>query len=156
MSRPGRSKHEYIIAVFVQYNAYTLGYSAAKPATFLHAMQYTYKSRSFQVPIYSLPSLLPHLQDTLDSRLEAQLEPSPPPLTVQTLPLRSASLVEPLGVEVPAHTIPAHLVFHILKCPGNVDASLIVHVDCPSQCRAEFHGRWLRHWRWATAGSGVE
>jgi hypothetical protein len=136
---------------FVQYSAYTLGYSVARPATLLHAMQYTYKNRKLSDIHLSLPALLPHFQDTLDSRLEAQLEPFPPPLTVQTLPFRAASLVEPLPAEVLAHRISVALDIHHPECPGNIHSSLVVHVDCSPQCRTQLHGCWLRHWRWTAA-----
>lgn len=106
---------------------------------------------------FHLPALLPHLHHTLDRRLEALLEPSPPPLTVQTLPFRAASLVEPLPAKVPAHAVPANLRLHELERSRNVEASRVVHVNCSSQCRAEFHRRWLGHWRrTAAVASGVE
>ena len=117
-------------------------------------MQYTYKRAVAFPEIPSstpLPTLLPHLQHTLDSGLEALLEPVPPPLAVQTLPLETGSLVEPLLVEVLLDLVLGHLDLHRPESSRNIHASRVVHVDCSSKSRAKLHGCWLGRWRWCIA-----
>lgn len=103
-------------------------------------------------PASPLPALLLHLHHAPDDGLETHLEPLPPPLTVQPLPLSTVSLVESLPVEIFADAVLRHDNVHRPESLRNVEASRFINVDCPAQVGAKFHGRWFRCRRDCTSG----
>lgn len=117
---------QYIDAscAFVQYKAYII----------MHTLGIMCKSPALLSCLPALPRQLTHPPCDLG---EANLEPRPPPLTVQPLPLQPASLMKLLLRKVTLYFVPRNQTGQHANAPHKVPAPAAVQVDGAPICRVQ-------------------
>ena len=87
---------------------------------------------------------------------ELLLEPTPPSLTLQSLPLQPRSFVKALPHHISTNIVPGTLYFQLSKRPANIYTTPLVNVDGSAYGAIELDGRFSYHRnvRWAF-GVGV-
>ena len=84
---------------------------------------------SLKVPFSASPPLPRQLYNPPRNMLEPQIEPPPPPLTIQPLPLQTPSLVIPLRLEIALDFVPGHQAAQHANAAHNVPSPAGVELD---------------------------
>ena len=90
----------------------------------------------------SLPTLLLHGTDHLNHAPETLSEPPPPPLTSQTLPLQTRTLVEPLSLKVGTDFVPRAVDLQTAKGAADIHTPVDIDLDGPADTWS-VGGKWI-------------
>lgn len=81
---------------------------------------------------HNLPPLPRQLTNPPRNLPKPQLEPRPPPLTIQPLPLQPSTLVKPLLVEIALDLVPRHQRPQHTNTPNNIPSAACIQLYCPT------------------------